>query len=323
MPRHRRSDDSEQAFRYHVDRFSIFQGRVAIEGWAFGTNAPAVTLELIVPRFEPVLIAGIGRPAPDVEDVHGPAAANSRFADSFAYPGTTDDLLHSWLRARTQDDRLFEVPVIDDGALAFDPAASLLTRSRALLAQREPGRLLELGSRARTGFSGRDLAPESWTYVGVDIMNGPNVDVVADAHELSRTIEPESIDAVVSFSVFEHLLMPWKVTIELNRVMRVDAIGIVTTHQTWPLHDEPWDFWRYSGHAWPALFNPATGFEILEVAMGEPAYVVPKICHRATAFGEHAEGRLASTVLIRKVATTDLSWPVRVEDAISTSYPTT
>jgi hypothetical protein len=113
------------------------------------------------------------------------------------------------------------------------------------------------------------------------------------------------------------------VALELNHVMRLGGICLVATNQTWPLHDEPWDFWRYSDHVWPALFNAATGFEIVEAAMGEPAYVVPRIVHWATAFGEHADARLSSCVLVRKIGTTDLRWPVGVGDAVETSYPTT
>ena len=49
-------------------------------------------------------------------------------------------------------------------------------------------------------------------------MVGENVDVVADAHELSKHIEHGTVDAVFGLSVIEHIAMTWKMAIELNRI---------------------------------------------------------------------------------------------------------
>ena len=68
-------------------------------------------------------------------------------------------------------------------ALVGDPAAPLIARFGTELARRGPGRLLEIGSRARSGTDYRDLVPPGWEYTGVDVKPGPNVDVVADAHD--------------------------------------------------------------------------------------------------------------------------------------------
>ncbi|WP_373690468.1 methyltransferase domain-containing protein [Sphingobium sp. DEHP117] len=62
--------------------------------------------------------------------------------------------------------------------------------------------------------------------------------------------EASSFDAVYSVSVFEHLLMPWKVALEMNRVLRMGGIAYIHTHQTLGLHDMPWDFWRFSDTSW-------------------------------------------------------------------------
>src|SRR5207302_1906206 len=114
--------------------------------------------------------------------------------------------------------------------------------------------VLEIGSRARSGISRRDRFPAGSKYVGLDIASGPNVDIVGDAHDLSTFIH-EPVDFVLSMSTFEHLLMPWKVAIEMSTVMRVGAIAYIESHQAWPLHEEPWDFWRFSANAWQGLFN--------------------------------------------------------------------
>jgi 2-polyprenyl-3-methyl-5-hydroxy-6-metoxy-1,4-benzoquinol methylase len=138
---------------------------------------------------------------------------------------------------------------------------------------------------------------------------------------LSKFYPGGYFDAVIAFSVLEHLLMPWKVMIEMNRVMKQGAIGIFTTHQCWPLHDQPWDFWRFSEHSWNALLNKPLGFEILEIRMDEPAYIVAARCHPVTAFAEEPESFLSSAVIFRKVANTTLEWPVELADVTSTHYP--
>jgi hypothetical protein len=74
---------------------------------------------------------------------------------------------------------------------------------------------------------------------------------------------------VFATSVFEHLMMPWKVVIELNRILEQSGLVMLTSHQTWPLREVPWDYWRFCDQAWHALFNPSTGFEVLQAALGE------------------------------------------------------
>ncbi|HVE98215.1 MAG TPA: methyltransferase domain-containing protein [Mycobacteriales bacterium] len=205
--------------------------------------------------------------------------------------------------------------------IGADPYHQLQARFFALLADRGAGRVLELGSRARSGNVRRDLVPTGWTYVGVDILPGPNVDVVADAHTLSRHVEPGSIDAVFSFSTFEHLAMPWRVAVELNKVLTDGALVLVTSHQTYPLHDEPWDYWRFSSHAWPALFNAGTGFEVVASAMGEPAAVVPHAVHPTVAHLDRSSAFLGSAVIARKVGPTALEWDCDLTGEVTTPYP--
>ena len=181
--------------------------------------------------------------------------------------------------------------------------------------------MLEIGARARSGFVRRDWASAGWSYSGFDIVAGPNVGVVGDAHALSRHYAAEEFDAVMALSVLEHLLMPWKFVIELNRVLKPGAIGLFTTHQCWPIHDRPWDFWRFSDTAWSGLLNAATGFEIIAARMGEPAFLVAQRCSVATAFSERSAGALASFVLFRKIGPTRLEWPVELNDILDTHYP--
>jgi hypothetical protein len=207
-------------------------------------------------------------------------------------------------------------------AMVDDPAAALFDRFSAELRARLSGRVLEIGSRARSGNEYTHIVPSGWEYVGMDVKEGPNVDIVGDAHELAAVVGAQRFDAVFAISVFEHLVMPWKVAVEMNKVLNVGGLVFIATHQSYPLHDVPWDFWRFSDTAWPALFNAATGFEVVDVAHGQRATVVPWAANLATwTVGPHPAW-LLSTVLARKTGEATVSWPVDVADLIQTAYPT-
>jgi len=305
-----------------IDRFSVFEGYVHIAGWVFARDARVTAVYLCFPRGAKFRLETYGLDSRDVANDHGSEAAQVRFDEGFLARQPQTDVPAAWLEVHVAGRdpvgiaHLGQVP-------ANDPVTRLHARFSSMLKDLPPGDFLEVGSRARSGIVRRHLVPEPWAYTGLDVIAGENVDVVGDAHKLSRLFAPHRFGAVAAFSVVEHLLMPWKFAVELNKVLQVGAIGFLSTHQTWPMHDVPWDFWRFSDTAWMALFNRATGFEIVEAALGEPAIVIAAHCHAATNFGPPSASFLASSVIFRKIAETSLDWPVEIEDVTSTRYPKT
>jgi hypothetical protein len=260
-----------------------------------------------------------GADSPDVAAVFGEIGENTRFDDTIDIDeGKFDSALACIIVVYRDGDT---VAIHDLASSSQLEAVDIMARFSELIASKPNGRLLEVGSRARSGITRRHLTPPGWTYQGVDVVPGPNVDIVGDAHELTSMFPAERFDAIMAFSVLEHLLMPWKFVIELNKVLNDGAIGLFNTNQCWPIHDYPWDFWRFSDQAWHSLLNPATGFDILDSKMSEPAFVVAQRCHAATNFGVAYTGFLASNVLFRKISTTSLTWPVKIPELISTKYP--
>jgi SAM-dependent methyltransferase len=132
--------------------------------------------------------------------------------------------------------------------------------------------------RARFNISRRGLFKDK-QYTGLDIVRGENVDIVGDAHSLSAHFPEESFDALYSVSTFEHLAMPWKVALEVNRVLRHGGLAYFVTHQALGMHETPWDFWRFSDTSWNSLFNCYTGFRVLDTFLGNPMMLVPHIYH--------------------------------------------
>ncbi len=169
---------------------------------------------------------------------------------------------------------------------------------------------LELGARGNHSSEIRKLVENNFRYIGVDIQEHPNVDVVGDAHQLSQYFQPESVDVVYSHSVLEHIIVPWKVVIESNRVLRIGGLFIAYAPVTWPLHAEPWDFWRISPHAWPAMLNEASGFEILSVDETGNASIVPLDVANSRAMSrmQHGPAPLFSSVVARKIRESTVDW---------------
>jgi SAM-dependent methyltransferase len=205
-----------------------------------------------------------------------------------------------------------------------DPYHGLFRRFMADVNAMPSARLLEVGSRARSGNIYTAGFRNDVSYTGVDIQLGPNVDVVADAHELSSKFPGESFDAMFSVSVFEHLAMPWKAVLEANKVLRTGGLMFVATHPTWPPHDQPWDFYRYSKYGLSVLFNKTTGFEVLDACEGLPCRVVPLGFEKSMRTLMMSQATLGVAILARKTGPADprLRWDVPLAEFLDTSYPT-
>jgi SAM-dependent methyltransferase len=184
-----------------------------------------------------------------------------------------------------------------------------------------PPKILDIGGRARSGSRPDDIVSGCEITV-FDILADPGVDVVGDAHELSRYFPHGTFDFAVCVSVFEHLLMPWKVALELNHVMKPGGIVFIHTHQTIGVHDVPWDFYRYSDTCWQGLFNTFTGFEILETSLSNWMHIVPRAWQSRYSIAEQAGGFDSSAVMVRKVGEPRVRWDVPLLDVLNTSYPT-
>lgn len=312
--------------RWFMDRWCYFRGRLYADGWFFHVEKrPLVALDCTVSAADSVrpvtslAYSDIGLPSPDVAGQFGRAARDCRFR-------LAADVESIQLAATFAINLRFEdvtVTIRDPGTvtLTTDPY-HLLRRKFFTMLRKKPGAtVVEIGSRARSGNIAREMEGSGMHYVGVDIMPGQNVDVVCDAHRLSTVIEANSVDAIFSVSVFEHLLMPWKVAIEINRVLKPGGLVLVMTHQSFPMHDTPWDYWRYSDQAWTALFNRHTGFEIVETALGEPTAMVANILTPVTQGFEGAPSYIGSAVICRKTDDTKLDWQVDVADIVPSLYP--
>jgi SAM-dependent methyltransferase len=159
----------------------------------------------------------------------------------------------------------------DDVPLA--QAASHANRGALLNQLCKPGmRIMEIGSRCVTAGEShlrRTAEAAGADYLGIDYYEGPNVDIACDAHRLSEHVSGD-FDLIVSFSVFEHLAMPWLVAEEIRKLLRLGGHVLIETHFSWKSHERPWHFFQFSDMALRSLFSPAMGFQCIDAGVSNP-----------------------------------------------------
>jgi Methyltransferase domain len=295
----------------YLDKFSVLGQCVYLEGWASDFS-----LELFYDD-EPIslLVQPVHRP--DVASVFGDGSERWGFVACGILPNRTID--HAKFRLRFNSEIEYTSPQDHFSAAADQAFVAMINTFQQEIKVRR-GSLLEIGSRARSGTTYRSWFPEIEQYVGLDVTDGPNVDIVGDAHQMSEFID-RKFDFVFSIGVFEHILMPWKVAIEMNSVMADGGMGLIISHEAWPLHEEPWDFWRYSKEAWQGIFNIHTGFEIVDAKYQFPASIVPFWIHTQELLAVCQESTyLSSGCLIRKIGPCKVSRNGNVSEVYDLAY---
>lgn len=137
------------------------------------------------------------------------------------------------------------------------------------------GKVLDVGAGAFNRYGGL-FASES--YVRVDIITAPNIDVVADVHSLP--FPNNSFPAVVSTQVIEHVREPLLVVEEMLRVLVPGGILLITAPQMNELHEEPFDYWRYTRYGLRQLVESKGGEVINTIQRGGVMAVLAQIIIR-------------------------------------------
>ena len=110
------------------------------------------------------------------------------------------------------------------------------------------------------------FGPPRYSFTGLDLTEGPNVDLVpADVFSWSE-IPSQSFDVVISGQVLEHNPYFWITFAEIARVLVEGGLVAIVAPGTGPVHRYPFDCWRFYPDAWPAACE-YVGLELIEHSM--------------------------------------------------------
>jgi SAM-dependent methyltransferase len=103
-------------------------------------------------------------------------------------------------------------------------------------------RVLDIGALDVNG-SARGLFPNATEYIGVDLEDGPGVNIITDAHDL--LFLPGQFDLILCLEMLEHDSAPWLTAAQIAAVGKPGALVLVSARGNgFPLHNEP-DCFRF------------------------------------------------------------------------------
>ena len=131
-------------------------------------------------------------------------------------------------------------------------------------------RILEVGSFIVGGQESLNLRQltEGSEFTGIDMREGPGVDVVANSHELPFV--DEEFDLIINYNTLEHDDKPFKSMKEMDRCLKKDGVLLTSTPCYFYIHGYPDDYFRYTPSG---VRNLGKAFEHAEiVAFGHPYF---------------------------------------------------
>lgn len=129
--------------------------------------------------------------------------------------------------------------------------------------------VLEIGSRRDSDWAWwadlRGQVGEGLEWTGVDMQAGYGVDVVCNAEEMHWA--DHSFSTVVCCEVLEHAKYPRTLLRECHRVLARDGSILVSVPFSFPVHNYPEDYWRFTPRGLELILERA-GFDEIETSTG-------------------------------------------------------
>ncbi len=104
---------------------------------------------------------------------------------------------------------------------------------------------------------------EASGYIGIDESGAVRPDLCGRCVPLP--FKDYSFDSVICTELLEHLAQPELCLAEIKRVLKAGGYVYLTAPQTWCLHYEPYDFWRFTRYGLEHLLQKG-GFKIVSIA---------------------------------------------------------
>jgi SAM-dependent methyltransferase len=117
--------------------------------------------------------------------------------------------------------------------------------------------IYEFGSLQVSGQEGfADLRPlfRGKEYTGADMRRGIGVDQILNLHEID--LPRESVGTILCLDTLEHVEYPHRALEEIHRCLKPNGITFISSVMYCPIHDFPFDYWRFTPEAFRSLLKP-------------------------------------------------------------------
>lgn len=121
------------------------------------------------------------------------------------------------------------------------------------------GRVLDLG--AGSAKYKEMILKKASEYRSCDAVKNKNIDDICNV--LNLKYPPESFDTVISTQVMEHVKSPYKMAVEVYKVLKPSGKAIITAPFLIPMHSDPGDYFRFTAKGLSEIFKQS-GFTIIE-----------------------------------------------------------
>lgn len=145
-------------------------------------------------------------------------------------------------------------------------------------------------------------------YIGVDVLDGPGVDMVCRAENLMDHFPADRFDIVLSTEMIEHVKDWRKVLSNIKRLCKPNGIIMITTRSLgFRYHGHPHDYWRYELEDMRFIFSDC---EILNL---EKDMITNGIYIKAKKLDVHEETDLSNYPLHSIVSNTRLKEITKID----------
>lgn len=151
-----------------------------------------------------------------------------------------------------------------DSRLVTDRIGAFYTRA---IQEHAHGKLLDLGCGRAPLLNYYAGFVESATLVdwGNSFHENPMLDLVADLN-LPLDLNSDYFDTVILSDVLEHIAEPQTLMGEISRVLRFNGgVLLLTVPFFYPIHEEPFDFQRYTNFSLARMCSKA-GLEVIDIS---------------------------------------------------------
>lgn len=123
-------------------------------------------------------------------------------------------------------------------------------------------KIIDIGSLDINGSYRELFDNKLWEYIGIDIKEGDNVDVVLEKH-FNLPFDDKSIDVVISGQAIEHMSHPWLMMEEIGRVLKKNGFCCMVVPSAGCFHEEK-DYWRVFPEGM-RVFAEIAGLQIIDL----------------------------------------------------------